>query len=48
MTPGKIYGTSKLEKFLDNSFYENTQLRKNSPKFENDFKWLTFRATVKG
>ena len=47
MTPEKVYGTSKLEeKFMENcwNFFEFE--KKNPPKFENDLRWQTFRATV--
>ena len=52
MTPGKVYGLSKLEEnnprnslilFLKEQHFEI----KNPPKFENDLKWPTFRETVK-
>ena len=49
MTPGKVYGTSKLEKKtwkIVEIFFSSGLEKRNPPKFENDLKWPS-AATVK-
>jgi len=46
VTLGKVSGTSKIEKKIQENSFLNAPIRgKNPLKFENDLKWPSFRAT---
>ena len=48
MTPGKVYGASKLENFSSKIVFLNAPIRKeNPPMFENDLKWPTSEQQLK-